>query len=222
MRWVKKIRSVGMLIVASLIALVIVSCISVCHQVLQNQLDRSLILAVRSYNSQAVLLLLAKGANPNACDLPAENHLSWRYIFSKLFGLDHRVKRHCTSMMEFVLLNADTEVEDGNRETSKIVQALISYGARWDMRDEYDVPIWLSAPDNSCLRIFLDRGADVNAESRNGMSLLLGAIKVNDTDEAKLLLSKGAKCRMYGEDISAIVAAKHYDNHPEMLAILHK
>ena len=64
-----------------------------------------------------------------------------------------------------------------------------------------------------CVQLMLDKGADINAETRNGHSLLLCAIKSHDTALAELLLSREAKCQ--DGEVNPIQAAIHYDNPPD-------
>src|SRR5205823_2975084 len=104
----------------------------------------------------------------------------------------------------------------------EIARALIAHGADVNVKDEYDVPLVVSA-DTDFMELLLDAGADVNAETRNGRSLLFCAIKASDMDMARRLLKRGAKCQEYGDDVPAIQVAEHYDdNSSEMVALLRR
>ena len=76
------------------------------------------------------------------------------------------------------------------------VQLLLDAGADPDRQTQFGEPVWFGATgvgvDQSLLPLLLDRGADINAKSRDGKSALLQATLAQNWPATLILLRRGA------------------------------
>ncbi len=116
-------------------------------------------------------------------------------------------------------------------DPTEIVRELLAHGANVNQKDEYDVPLigvavcnapYFENNNSNCITLLLAHGANPNAETRNGLSMLYCAILSDDTTLTVLLLKRGAKCCMYGDPVPMINVAKYVGDSPVMFALLPK
>ena len=184
--------------------------------------------AIRRRDTTAVRSLLDGCADANARELPTDHRAFWRRCLDFLRG-EHAV----TAADAYTPLQVAFQYEEDPQERSvltepmEIVRALIEHGANVNEKNEYGVPVVSLANtwshDNhafACVELLLAHGADVNAETRNGQSLLYVAILSGDMRTTDLLLKRGARCAMYGDTVSVIGLARYAEACPEMFALL--
>lgn len=184
--------------------------------------------AIHAGDTVGVQNLLNGFADANARELPADNRVFWRRCLDFLRGEPAAAAEGGYTPLQAAFMR-DEEIHDRgvSTEPTEIVRALIDHGANVNEKDEYGVPVVSLANTWSfenhacdCVELLLTHGADVNAETRNGQSLLYVAIRSDDTRTTNLLLKHGAKCAMYGDTVSMIAVARYAEASPEMFALL--
>jgi|SRR5579871_2478360 len=165
---------------------------SVCRQVRQERLNRDLIVAIFRYDPQAVVQLLAEGADANARGV-----LQQSQTFRQLFSNAVRRLRHQNiddDNRDFSALQIAIERYPGpctlSEERDQIIPTLLSHGA--DAKASPDgIPLLYVAADEHLphtVRLLLEHGADPNTLTSYGEAPL----QVADADSAILLLNYGA------------------------------
>ena len=121
-----------------------------------------------------------------------------------------------------MLANGSELLDAIRRADTKQVRAMLQAGANPDLRDAGGVPalmravVYLPAKD---VRLFIDRGADVNASSGSGATALMWAAP--DTGKVRLLLDRGARPDLRAKDgATALVAAARFGNSDAMRLLL--
>ena len=121
-----------------------------------------------------------------------------------------------------ILANGSELLDAIRRADTKQVRAMLQAGANPDLRDAGGVPalmravVYLPAED---VRLFIDRGADVNASSGSGATALMWAAP--DTGKVRLLLDRGARPDLRAKDgATALVAAARFGNSDAMRLLL--
>jgi hypothetical protein len=98
----------------------------------------------------------------------------------------------------FARIDKILSTEIGERETienANAVEALIKQGADVNAKYGDETPVLMAARNGyiKSLLIFLNNGADINAQNEGGVTALMMAANVNDVEMTRLLLAHGAK-----------------------------
>ncbi len=140
-----------------------------------------------------MLLLLERGANPNARDeygntaligaIQSGNIEVVQLLLNKGANLNVRSNTWHTALMEAV-----------RHEHTDIVRLLLEKGADLNARNNYGETalMWASeAGYADIVRLLLKKGADLNAQTRRGETALIWAIRVGNIEVVQLLLENG-------------------------------
>lgn len=226
----RRLQRSALLACSLLLLVVAVPCVLTWREWRQEHLNRALITALQRNKAQEAMALLEQGADAKTHAATPDIRSFRQMLWDRLRGKPSVVETSGLTTLQIIFAaDQDADPLPKRKEPVEIARALIAHGADVNAKDEFEVPVVVFAGvyrgnygENNlhCVKLLLDAGADVNAETRNGMSLLLCAIKGNNLDMAQLLLSRGAKCQNDGEDVPALQAARRYENHPEMLTLL--
>jgi ankyrin repeat protein len=145
-----------------------------------SELDIALIAAIKNNDAQAVLNLLERGANPNACD---------RFLF-------HGYKKYRSPALHVALRCVDKRGHSIDvRENVPLVTALLDYGAdvKGQNTDSF-TPLHLEActGKQETVRQLLDRGGNIDAQGRQGQTALMVAVSGDYAALVQELLERGA------------------------------
>jgi uncharacterized protein len=143
-------------------------------------LDLSLIEAIKNNDTTKVIQLLEKGANPNFCD----KYIHCGYIDSSRNPLHLAVR--CSDDRGFGLDFFDNP---------EIVKALVKFGAEINKKDsnEFTPLRWASVePKIESAKVLLEKGADVNLTDFQGSSPLMIASLGRNQNFIEMLLNNGA------------------------------
>jgi hypothetical protein len=81
-----------------------------------------------------------------------------------------------------------------DRQGADLALSLIEQGANVNARDDDETPLLMAARTGhlGVMRVLLDKGAGINAQSERGETALIRAASASDIEMVKLLLSRGA------------------------------
>ncbi len=192
----------------------------------RQQTQIALVQGIKRNDCQAVYWALEHGANPNIPIL-ATKISTWRWIIARLVGKTEPEQPKGSTPLQLVFAVKD----QGSRPTylqeqAEVVRSLASHGANVNVKDENGVPVIVSATlrqieahsiNSDAVLCLVESRADINAETRNGYSLLLLAIEHENINLSAMLLYRHAKCKMYAEEVSPLQAARATHNRPLML-----
>ena len=138
-------------------------------------------------SADAVRMLLAAGADPNARNAFDATPLMWSAVEPEkvrvLVGAGADVNAKSKMGRTAVWLAA---ANDGSSATVKF---LLEHGAKLDGSE---ILAATAANDSATIRLLLDKGANVNAKDPVGMTPLLNAAMNGNTRIAEMLLARGA------------------------------
>lgn len=201
----RRIRLIALLITISLVGGLAWSIHATIHQ---DELNHSLIIAVKHNDAKTVLTLLGQGANPNSRDETPRQISLW-YLLNKYW------RRGTTLSFHSALLIA-MDCDDGSkvklRENLVIIKALLDSGADISAKDEDGSTPLIKAcmvDKLDSVKLLLARGANVNARDNSGSTPLIYSAHFEPA-VAESLLEKGASVDsqdMYGW--TALMVASH-------------
>jgi ankyrin repeat protein len=139
-------------------------------------------------SSEAVRLLLAAGADPNARNAFDATPLMWaatdfdkvRQLAAKGADVNARSRMGRTAVW----------LAAANDGSSAIVRFLLDRGAKLD---DSEILAATAANDSATIRLLLDRGASVNVKDPAGMTPLMNAAANGNARIVELLLARGAQ-----------------------------
>jgi ankyrin repeat protein len=138
-------------------------------------------------STEAVRILLAAGADPNARNDFEVTPLIWsatdpekvRLLVNQGADVNAKSKMGRTAIW----------LAAANDGSSGVVKFLLEHGAK---PDGSEILAATAANDGATIRMLLDKGADVNARDPQGMTPLLNAAMNGNTRLAEMLLARGA------------------------------
>lgn len=178
-----------------------------------------LLLALRKPAPEVALFLIGKGADVNAATADPSGIREHTALMAAAAGGD-------VALVDALLAKgAAVGARNGRGETAlmaaaggdgseqaTIVRRLLDAGAELDARSNSgSTPlIRAAASENEVLPLLLERGADVDAATKNGWTALMVAAQVGNDDYVRALLARGANPRALNEDgeSAASLAAK--------------
>jgi hypothetical protein len=168
----------------------------------QEQRNKALIAAIKHYDTQRVVALLKAGADPNTRDT-IQPVSWWNRLRAKLSG--KRAPFTGPTALQIVFDTA-RKMPDHARMLSNIplrqepvvmIRELLARGAnvKVNYSDEADQPLIITPADmgwTESVQMLLDKGADCNARTRDGDTVLNAAIRSENARLVKLLIARGA------------------------------
>jgi len=197
--WRKRSRGFRLRILGLLALLVAGMGWMVYAPVRQERLNRALIVAIKHNDTQAVLALLAKGADPNARDEPLQHFFFWRLLLDKLQG-----KRPIPSTAPTALLLACYWNENHTKspDNTILVKGLVDRGAALEEKDHSAgrTPLLCAVESDKTevSTLLIERGANINASDKGGHTPLMLAAQNNNKRLVRLLLDRGADVNAIG------------------------
>ena len=191
--------------------------------------NSQMILAIRHNNVEKLCELLQQGANADATIAPPGEQSIWYELYKRVFRKNTSTKTPYHAIQMAIGLDRNFEPIPRYHLSTSIVSTLLNGGANPNVTDQYGTPIVVDIVVDDrisdeervqCIKTFLDKGADINAETRNERSLLFCVIENNDLSSCRLLAEKGAKCQAEHEDVSAISLAKHFECSKTLIRLL--
>ncbi|MCW3097625.1 MAG: hypothetical protein JWL77_3243 [Chthonomonadaceae bacterium] len=215
-------------------SVVILLCVVLLVSALYNALtpiykNSQMVLAIRHNNVEKLRELIQQGADADATIATSDEQSFWHELYECVIRRNESTKPKYYAIQMAIGLDRNLEPIPEHHLSTSIVSALLNGGANPNVADRYSVPIvvYIVVDDSisedervQCVHNLLDKGADINAESRNERSLLYCAIANSDLRLCHLLADKGAKCQARHEDISAISIAKHYECSTTLIRLL--
>jgi ankyrin repeat protein len=157
-----------------------------------------IIAAIHQNDVQMVHELLARGVKP---DDPTRHREPAIVAASQNTSVQRN--RWTIRMIDLLLAHgADVNAADPDSgqtaifntyDNPQLLAALISRGARTNIRDRSGLTPLHTAHDVKTARMFLDRGADPNVADSTGSTPLMNAVRTRNLDLVRLLVSHGAK-----------------------------
>jgi ankyrin repeat protein len=147
----------------------------------------ALINASRYYNTEIAKLLVDAGADDKIKDKSGKT------------ALDYAIEENRPEMIEFLLLSGDYDklfLEEAFKKAEIKKQTQ-------NMFQEF----YNAVPDINIIRSCLEAGADVNASSYNGTTILMLAMSERQTEIVKLIIAAGADVNARSHGMTAILFA---------------
>ena len=158
----------------------------------QKQLNHALIDSIKASDAPAALAALQSGANPNS------------YLYSKNDDDDTHGKTALVLVIEGTEQSSSNQNQtlkvNTHQEPVELVKALLDKGANPNLKDDgrLATPLFYAAEAGfeSCVRLLLQRGADVNGHDIMGYTPLVLAASKNHPSTLRILLDNGANVNM--------------------------
>lgn len=154
------------------------------RQVRQNNLDHSLILAIKQQDTQKAIALLNDGADANVVDKPFVPVTLWSVL--KEFrnpNKTNRLKQELQQYPSALRLATNLDTQPGNSsdysDNPALVKALLEHGADPNVRDTSGRTPLIFACSNHHLetaQVLLEHGADPNAQWWEGTALMAACV----------------------------------------------
>ena len=191
--------------------------------------NSQMILAIRHNDVEKLRESIQQGADADASIAPPDEQGIWYELYKRVFRRNTSTKTKYHAIQIAIGLDRNFEAIPGYHLSTSIVSTLLNGGANPNVTDQYGTPIIVDIVVDDritdeervqCIKAFLDKGADINAESRNERSLFYCVIENNELSLCHLLADKGAKCQAGHEDVSAVSVAKHYECSTTLIKLL--
>ena len=149
-------------------------------------LVKALLSAANTKNIQSVLISSYKNKVPMIDEQITE--------FKKSTVIDVNEKSKCTGGLTLLGYAIDKRCSEYCDEYFEIAKLLLNHGVNVEERDEHGntAIVSLLNPRIEVVQSLLDRGADINAQTEEGSTLLMIAVTYGNTRLAMFLLDKGA------------------------------
>jgi ankyrin repeat protein len=214
-------KLLGVVIVVALVLPFGVSVAEAFRQGRQQAANRTLIAAIKKNDAKAVTTTLAKGADPNAKDLPPDPRGVWQRVWDSLRRKRLQTGDAPTALLVALEMNDDLEFPP---ENVPIVKVLLDAGANVNVSNKYgQTPLICAAvsPKRETVRLLLDRGAKINARDNRGCTALFCAASTSDTSVVQLLLARGAQVNItHNDGISPLAVAALEGETPNVRLLL--
>jgi ankyrin repeat protein len=164
----------------------------------QQTLNRALITAIKKNDANAVIALLAKGADANAEDLLPGHQSAWQRIWDSLR------QKHVSLADTPTALLVTLKINDAGTfppENVPLVKALLDAGAAVNVSDKDQMTPLMWAVLSTKLEtvsLLLDRGATINTRDAGECTALYYACSQSDQSLVKLLIARGAQVNITG------------------------
>jgi ankyrin repeat protein len=177
----------------------------------QARLNQSLVEAANQHDLPTVTRLLQAGADPNACDYPADSTRP----FQRVLNWIHRVKpaagaRHTALQL---VMNAHPGgfqyVTYALEDDPVFYGAFLSHGADPNVKDEDGAtPLlcFVSQQVDKTAALFVEHGANVNIADVRGFTPLTFAAMKGDVEMTRLLLAHGADAQAKTTDRISVLS----------------
>ena len=161
----------------------------------QSTLDTELLTNLRFSRVQDVRSLLQEGADPNTRDLGlAKPESPYEHLLALITRSHNSVYERAPTALSYAMSNWGSP----NPAHRELLKLLLDYGADVKLSEHCDQPpfdLALQWNDIETVKLFLEHGADANAQFGDRSALRIG-ISTEDPQIVQLLLDHGARIQM--------------------------
>ena len=213
--------------IALILVLIAVPCVLTCLAVRQEQLDRSLMFAIKRNEPNAVLKALHAGASPNCRNSSSATGPIWKVLLEYLRGNRKNSTQGDTALSVAISMHEQYDNSRGTLvvpyEDTRVIRMLVEAGADPNLRSiDGSNPILQAVEwtDVRTVRLLLDHNGAVDLKDKDGTTPLMIAVGKPTIRIALMLMERGANVEATDNDGRTPLMHAARQGTPDMMRCL--